>query len=46
VRISCPSFAAQNWNDRLTTIAGGLPIENDGEVIGGVGVSGEHLRKT
>lgn len=31
---------AQNWNDRLTTIAGGLPIENGGEVMGGVGVSG------
>jgi uncharacterized protein GlcG (DUF336 family) len=39
---STPGFGlnAQNWNDRLTTIAGGLPIENGGEVIGGVGVSG------
>jgi uncharacterized protein GlcG (DUF336 family) len=33
-------FNTQNWNDRLTTILGGLPIEVDGEVIGGVGVSG------
>jgi uncharacterized protein GlcG (DUF336 family) len=33
-------FNTQNWNDRLTTIPGGLPIEVDGEVIGGVGVSG------
>ncbi len=39
---STPGFGlnAQNWNDRLTTIAGGLPIENGSEVIGGVGVSG------
>jgi len=33
-------FSTQNWNDRLTTIAGGLPIKDDDEVIGGVGVSG------
>ena len=33
-------FNTQNWNDRLTTIPGGLPVEVDGEVIGGVGVSG------
>ena len=34
-------FNTQNWNDRLTTIAGGLPVtdEND-EVVGAVGVSG------
>jgi len=31
---------AQNWNDRLTTIPGGLPVEDGGEVIGGVGVCG------
>lgn len=31
---------AQNWNDRLTTIPGGLPVENGDEVIGGVGVCG------
>ncbi len=33
-------FNTQNWNDRLTTIPGGLPIEVDGELIGGVGVCG------
>ena len=34
-------FNTQNWNDRLTTIAGGLPIEGDTKVIGGIGVCGE-----
>lgn len=40
--LQSPSFGfnTQNWNDRLTTIAGGLPIEGDSEVIGGVGVCG------
>ncbi len=33
-------FNTQNWNDRLTTIPGGLPVETDGQVIGGVGVCG------
>jgi uncharacterized protein GlcG (DUF336 family) len=35
-----PGFGlnAQNWNDRLTTIPGGLPIWKDGRVIGAVGV--------
>jgi uncharacterized protein GlcG (DUF336 family) len=33
-------FNTQNWNDRLTTIPGGLPIEVDGELVGGVGVCG------
>jgi len=33
-------FNTQNWNDRLTTIPGGLPIEIDGKVIGGIGVCG------
>jgi len=33
-------FNTQNWNDRLTTIPGGLPIKDGDEVIGGVGVSG------
>ena len=33
-------FNTQNWNDRLTTIPGGLPIKNGSEVIGAVGVSG------
>jgi len=33
-------FNTQNWNDRLTTIPGGLPITDGDEVIGGVGVGG------
>jgi len=33
-------FNTQNWNDRLTTIPGGLPVESDSEVIGAVGVCG------
>jgi len=31
---------AQNWNERLTTIPGGLPIWKDGHVIGAIGVCG------
>jgi len=33
-------FNTQNWNDRLTTISGGLPIKYGDDVIGGIGVSG------
>jgi len=33
-------FNTENWNDRLTTIAGGLPIKDGDNVIGGIGVSG------
>jgi len=33
-------FNTQNWNDRLTTISGGLPIKDGDNVIGGIGVSG------
>ena len=33
-------FNTQNWNDRLTTIAGGLPIKDGDKVIGGIGISG------
>lgn len=33
-------FNTENWNDRLTTIAGGLPIKDGASVIGGIGVSG------
>ena len=33
-------FNTQNWNDRITTIPGGLPITDGDQVIGGVGVSG------
>lgn len=33
-------FSTQNWNDRLTTIPGGLPIKDGDEVIGGIGVGG------
>jgi uncharacterized protein GlcG (DUF336 family) len=33
-------FNTQNWNDRLAPIPGGLPVEANGKVIGGVGVCG------
>jgi uncharacterized protein GlcG (DUF336 family) len=33
-------FNMQNWNERLTTIAGGLPIKNGNIMIGGIGISG------
>lgn len=33
-------FSTQNWNDRLTTIAGGLPIWDENRLIGAVGISG------
>ena len=33
-------FNTQNWNDRLTTISGGLPIKDGDNVVGGIGVSG------
>ena len=35
-----PGFNTANWNDRLTTIGGGLPIKEGDSVVGGVGVSG------
>jgi uncharacterized protein GlcG (DUF336 family) len=31
-------FNVQNWNERLTTIPGGLPIWKDGQVIGAIGI--------
>jgi uncharacterized protein GlcG (DUF336 family) len=31
-------FNVQNWNDRLTTIPGGLPIRNGDQLIGAIGV--------
>jgi len=39
---SAPGFGfnTQNYNDRLTPIAGGLPIKAGDEIIGGIGVSG------
>lgn len=33
-------FNTANWNDRITTIAGGIPIKDGDKVIGAVGVSG------
>jgi len=33
-------FNTANWNDRLTAIAGGLPIKDGDKVVGGIGVSG------
>ena len=34
-------FNVQNWNERLTTIPGGMPILNGGRLIGAIGVCGE-----
>jgi len=44
---STPGFGlnSQNWNDRLTTIPGGLPVKDADQVIGGVGVSGGTLEQ-
>jgi uncharacterized protein GlcG (DUF336 family) len=33
-------FSVQNWNERLTTIPGGIPILNEGRLIGAIGVCG------
>ncbi|MEA3222473.1 MAG: heme-binding protein [Thermodesulfobacteriota bacterium] len=33
-------FNTTGWNDRITPLAGGLPIKDGNEVIGAVGVSG------
>lgn len=32
---------ATNWNDHLITSAGGLPIQIEDKIIGGIGVSGD-----
>ena len=39
---SKPNFGlnATNWNDRLTIIAGGLPIKDGNKIIGAIGVGG------
>ena len=34
-------FNVQNWNERLTTIPGGMPIWNEGHLIGAIGICGE-----
>jgi len=38
-------FNVQNWNERLTTIPGGMPILNEGCLIGAIGVCGETPRE-
>ena len=40
-RASGLGFNVQNWNDRLTTIPGGLPIKNGDHLIGAIGVCSE-----
>ena len=35
-----PGFDTSNWNDRLTTIPGGLPVYMGELLIGGIGCSG------
>jgi uncharacterized protein GlcG (DUF336 family) len=34
-------FNTENWNERLTTLPGGLPIWKDGHLIGAIGVCGQ-----
>jgi uncharacterized protein GlcG (DUF336 family) len=43
--VSGYGFNAQNWNERLTTIPGGLPIWKDGHVIGAIGVCSQTPRE-
>lgn len=34
-------FNVQNWNDRLTTVPGGLPIWENGHLMGAIGVASQ-----
>jgi uncharacterized protein GlcG (DUF336 family) len=36
---------AQNWNDRLTTIPGGLPIWENNHLIGAIGVCSQNTKE-
>lgn len=38
-------FNTANWNDRLTTIPGGLPVLKGGRLIGAIGVAGGTLKQ-
>ena len=38
-------FNVQNWNERLTTIAGGMPIWDGDRFIGAIGVCGGTLEE-
>lgn len=40
-KVTGHGFNVQNWNERLTTIPGGMPILNEGRLIGAIGVCGE-----
>jgi uncharacterized protein GlcG (DUF336 family) len=39
-RVQGLGFNVQNWNDRLTTIPGGLPLWEGDRLIGGIGACG------
>jgi len=39
-RVPGSGFNLQNWNDRLTTIPGGLPIRDGDRLIGAIGCCG------
>jgi uncharacterized protein GlcG (DUF336 family) len=39
--VSGYGFNVQNWNERLTTIPGGLPIWENNHLIGAIGVCGQ-----
>jgi uncharacterized protein GlcG (DUF336 family) len=38
-------FNVQNWNERLTPIAGGMPLWNEGCLIGAIGVCSENPKE-
>jgi uncharacterized protein GlcG (DUF336 family) len=40
-RVSGYGFNVQNWNERLTTIPGGLPVRENSHLIGAIGVCGQ-----
>jgi uncharacterized protein GlcG (DUF336 family) len=40
-KVSGYGFNVQNWNERLTTIPGGLPIWENNHLIGAIGVCGQ-----
>jgi len=40
-RVPGSGFNLRNWNDRLTTIPGGIPIWDDDRVIGAIGCCGQ-----
>jgi uncharacterized protein GlcG (DUF336 family) len=40
-RVPGYGFNVQNWNERLTTIPGGVPIWDEGHLVGAIGIGSE-----